>query len=71
LVAASVTYNAATNTATLDPSADLAQGTYTTQLNTMIKDNAGNSLAQVSWSFTTAGAQNTVKPMLWIALLRK
>jgi hypothetical protein len=56
-VAASVSYNAATKTATLDPSASLAPNTsYTVQLNAGIADAAGNPLAPLSWNFTTAGA---------------
>jgi hypothetical protein len=54
-VAAAVTYDAATRTATLDPSADLTTDTmYTARLGSGISDLAGNSLAPLSWSFTTA-----------------
>jgi hypothetical protein len=63
LVAASVTYSAATRTATLTPSAALAA--YTTYTATVrggatdprVKDAAGNALASsLTWSFTTAAA---------------
>ena len=63
LVAASVSYNAAGNTATLTPSASLlASTTYTATVrggatDPRIKDVAGNALAaNASWSFTTAVA---------------
>ena len=56
-VTATVTYNATTRIATLDPSATLAASTkYTTTLtgsSTGIRDLAGDSLATTSWSFTT------------------
>jgi len=59
-LAAGVTYNASTSVATLDPSANLAAGTqYTAKLAggaSGIKDTAGNQLAEVSWTFTTAAA---------------
>ena len=55
LVAASVTYNAATNTATLDPTNNLANdSSYTITVTTGVKDVAGNALAANSTStFTT------------------
>ena len=58
-VAASVSYDAATNTATLTPSAALAGSTtYTAELATTVKDSAGTPLASaVSWSFTTVAAR--------------
>jgi hypothetical protein len=58
-VAATVTYNAATETATLDPSVDLSPGAlYTARITTAVADVAGNHLAADSvWSFTVqAGA---------------
>ncbi|MEG9249173.1 peroxidase family protein [Arthrobacter sp. Soc17.1.1.1] len=56
-VAGAVTYDGATRTATLDPATDLAAGTrYTVSLAAGITDAAGNALAPVSWSFTTAAA---------------
>ncbi|MEO7912874.1 MAG: Ig-like domain-containing protein [Roseiflexaceae bacterium] len=62
-VAASVTYNNGTNTATLNPSADLSfSTTYTAQLTGAITDLAGNALAPMSWSFTTAAAPDTTPP---------
>jgi WD40 repeat protein len=59
LVAATVSYNAATRTATLTPSSPLATNTtYTTTVKgggTGVKDLAGNALAQnYTWSFTTS-----------------
>jgi PKD repeat protein len=63
LVAAAVTYDAATHTATLQPSAPLAWATtYTARLaggttDPRVKDLAGNALAaDYAWSFTTAAA---------------
>jgi methionine-rich copper-binding protein CopC len=62
-VAATVSYNAGTRTATLNPSADLAAGvSYTANLSNAIKDAANNALAPVSWSFTTAAPQDTTPP---------
>ena len=56
--ARSVTYDAATRIATLDPSADLAANTqYTATLTggaSAIKGATGTPLATVSWTFTTA-----------------
>ena len=61
-VAATVSYDAATNTATLNPTADLAYNTsYTLTVTTGVKDVAGNALAaQSTSSFTTM--QDTVAP---------
>jgi methionine-rich copper-binding protein CopC len=54
-VAANVSYDAATRTATLDPIAPLIYDTfYTARLSSPIADSAGNPLAQVSWTFKTA-----------------
>jgi hypothetical protein len=66
-VAASVTYDSATRTATLDPNATLLPATaYTATLPSGsggVKDAAGNPLATtVSWSFTTALAPDTTPP---------
>ena len=63
-VGAAVSYNAAASTATLTPSATLAVSTtYTATVTggaTGVKDLAGNALvADVTWSFTTAGATVT------------
>src|SRR5207245_2289709 len=57
-VAASVRYNAATLTATLTPSASLANNTlYTAALDTTVKAADGVALASaVSWSFTTVNS---------------
>jgi hypothetical protein len=63
LVAATVAYDAASKTATITPSAALANSTiYTATVkggttDPRVKDQAGNALASnVSWSFTTAAA---------------
>ncbi len=67
LVAAAVTYDGATNTATLVPNAALdAATTYTATLKGGtggVADLAGNALAtDVSWSFTTAALADTTPP---------
>jgi hypothetical protein len=61
LVAATVTFNATTNTATLTPSAALAGSTtYTATVKTGVRDSAGNALATNRvWTFTTASADTT------------
>ncbi|MGY1641507.1 Ig-like domain-containing protein [Geodermatophilus sp. SYSU D00703] len=59
-VPAAVRYDAGTRAAVLDPSVDLAPGTrYTAGLGGEIEDPAGNRLAPVSWSFTTAAPAPT------------
>ncbi len=59
-IPATVTYNATTKTATLDPSAALpADGRFTATLvggSTAIRDAAGTPLVSTSWSFTTGPA---------------
>ncbi|QIN79367.1 hypothetical protein GBA65_13555 [Rubrobacter marinus] len=53
-VTSAVTYNAANRTATLNPNANLLRNTlYTAALTGGIRDQAGNTLAPVSWSFRT------------------
>jgi len=53
-VAASVSYDATSRTATLRPSAALTRGhTFRAALSNMIRDAAGNALAPTSWTFTT------------------
>ena len=55
-VAASVTYDAATMTVTLNPTSNLApNATYTATLS-LAQDLAGNTMSPVSWSFTTQAA---------------
>ncbi|HEX7221970.1 MAG TPA: DNRLRE domain-containing protein, partial [Candidatus Limnocylindrales bacterium] len=58
---ATVTYDPATRTATLNPNADLAPATlYTATITTAATDVAGNGLAVArTWSFTTAAAGAT------------
>jgi hypothetical protein len=54
-VSATVSYANGSQTATLDPSADLSPNTlYTAHLTSGITDTAGNPLSPVDWSFTTA-----------------
>jgi hypothetical protein len=56
-VAATVVYDTVARTAILNPDADLASDTvYTAHLTGPIADQAGNPLAALHWSFTTAGA---------------
>jgi subtilisin family serine protease len=59
-IPATVSYNATTRTATLDPPANLAvDGTFTATLvggATAIRDTAGTPLASTSWKFTTGPA---------------
>ncbi|HEY9432819.1 MAG TPA: Ig-like domain-containing protein [Blastocatellia bacterium] len=71
LVPATVSYNAASLTATLDPTASLSAGvTYTARVrgggtDPRVKDMAGNSLAaDVTWTFTTA--QNGSGGIKWL-----
>ena len=61
-VAAGVSYDGATRTATLNPTADLANSaTYTATITTGVTDTAGNPLAaERTWSFTTAAAAGGV-----------
>jgi hypothetical protein len=65
-VTAVVSYNAATRTATLNPSANLAANAqYTARLTggtSAIRDMANNPLANVSWTFTTAAPADTRAP---------
>jgi hypothetical protein len=62
-VAASVSYNATNRTVTLNPNANLNPSTtYTVQLTGAITDLFGNSLAPVSWSFTTAALPPDIAP---------
>ncbi|WP_253908443.1 Ig-like domain-containing protein, partial [Arthrobacter sp. H41] len=57
VIAGAVAYDAATLTATLNPTADLAANTsYTVHLLDGITDTAGAALAPVNWTFTTAAA---------------
>ncbi len=65
-VAASVSYNATTRVATLDPTAELpANSSFTATLTggtAAIRDSAGNALATTSWTFTTGAASDTTAP---------
>jgi hypothetical protein len=63
VVAAVVSYNAASKTVTLTPGANLSfSSTYTAKLSSAIKDLAGNPLAPVSWSFSTAAPPSDTLP---------
>ncbi|MDX1995676.1 MAG: malectin domain-containing carbohydrate-binding protein, partial [bacterium] len=66
-VAANVTYNAGTNTATLNPNADLTAGTvYEAQVTTAVTDAAGNALAAPStWTFTTIPPEEPCPCSIW------
>src|SRR5699024_10925034 len=56
-VAATVSYESTSRTATLDPTAAMAGNTtYTARLTGRIEDDAGNPLAPLSWTFTTEAA---------------
>jgi hypothetical protein len=61
-VAAGVTYDGPSRTATLNPNANLANGTtYTATLTSGITDTSpnANALVQVQWTFTTVAADTT------------
>src|SRR5207248_779336 len=58
-VAATVTYNASTNVATLTPSAALAASTTFTATVSGAQDTTGNTIIPVTWSFTTAAPDTT------------
>jgi len=67
-VAANVSYNSATRTATLAPATTLApSSTYTATLTNSITDSANNRLVTVSWSFTTAAPPPDITPPTVIA----
>jgi hypothetical protein len=56
-VPATITYDASTFTATLDPTTQLAANTsYTATLTTSIKDLVGNAINPTTWTFTTGSA---------------
>ncbi|MGE5608605.1 MAG: DUF4082 domain-containing protein [Bacillota bacterium] len=59
VVPAVVSYNSATNTATLTPTAALAGSTGYTATVSGAKDLAGNTMAAESWSFTTVAVDST------------
>ena len=64
LLAASVTYDAPSRTATLDPTPELAGSQTFTVTVSGARDLAGNTMTPVSWTFTTgtAGFQDIVLP---------
>ncbi|WP_197446257.1 DUF4082 domain-containing protein [Tautonia plasticadhaerens] len=61
-VPATVTYDAATRTATLDPTSPLASGTTYTATLSGATDAAGNAIAPISWSFATVSAPLPLPP---------
>jgi len=70
-VAGTASYDPASATLYFDPSGELTGGrTYTVQLNSGLRDLAGNALATYSWQFTTVAdkrnttTQNTLQAML-------
>ena len=60
---AAVTYDVASQTVTLDPTANLAPGTTYTATLSGAQDLWGNTMASTSWSFTTEAA-NTTAPVV-------
>jgi hypothetical protein len=66
-VAGSVAYNATSRTATLTPSAALAAATAYTAAVSGAADAAGNVMAPMSWSFTTAAAPGSCPCSIWLA----
>jgi methionine-rich copper-binding protein CopC len=64
-VAASVNYNSSTFTATLTPNAALTASTTYTATVSGAKDNAGNTMSTVTWSFTTAATQVSCPCSIW------
>ena len=63
VIPAVVSYNATTRVATLNPSVTLAANTtYTAVVSTNIRDLAGNSLLNTSWSFTTCRRSRCHEP---------
>ena len=59
-VAAAVSYDPVTRMVTLDPTDSLAPATTYTAILSGVRDLFGNSMAPVSWSFTTAAVVTTV-----------
>jgi methionine-rich copper-binding protein CopC len=67
-VAAAVSYDGPSQTATLNPNADLANSTGYTATVSGARDTAGNQMtAPVSWSFTTAAAAGSCPCTIWPA----
>lgn len=63
VIAGTVSYSAATNTATFTPSSALAPSTdYTVKIATAVKDLAGNTMASPFSSSFTTGALDTTRP---------
>src|SRR4051812_49418155 len=64
-VPANMTYDSATRTATLAPSAPLASSTTYTAAVSGAQDAAGNTMSPVTWSFTTAAPSGVCPCSLW------
>jgi methionine-rich copper-binding protein CopC len=65
-VAAAVSYDGPSETATLNPNADLAASTSYTATVSGARDTAGNQMtAPVTWSFTTVGAAGSCPCSVW------
>ena len=67
LVPATTTYDAATRTATLDPSGSLASSTTYTATLSGARDASGNQMQPVSWSFTTTAVTSGCPCTIWPA----
>ncbi|HEX5917856.1 MAG TPA: DUF4082 domain-containing protein [Nocardioides sp.] len=65
LVPATTTYDAATRTATLDPSGSLAASTTYTATVSGARDASGNQMQPVSWSFTTTAVTSGCPCTIW------
>jgi hypothetical protein len=65
VVPSTTSYNAATRTATLTPSAALAVGTTYTATLSGATDTAGNVMDTVSWSFTTTASTFSCPCTIW------
>ena len=61
------TYDAATRTATLDPSGSLASSTTYTATLSGARDASGNQMQPVSWSFTTTAVTSGCPCTIWAA----
>ncbi|WP_299924335.1 DUF4082 domain-containing protein [uncultured Nocardioides sp.] len=65
LVAGTTSYDAASRTATLDPTANLAASTTYTAAVSGARDAAGNQMDPVSWTFTTAATTSSCPCTIW------
>ena len=65
LVPAATTYDAATLTSTLDPSATLVANTTYTASMSGARDAAGNLMDAVTWTFTTSATASSCPCTIW------